>query len=383
MIVFRDGFLRTAPGTRGRLKKSSEFKDEEGPDNEIIFWERGVQIKFPKNLSRLTAELQPWRVTISRISNEEDKVIAINNLDKVENFLPGNFSYEIEVPVEGMNADDVTLVVLSDYKKVDGAIKSNGSRRNNVNNSNTSDDSIELISEFELISVRDLGPVDQRLKLGLPLLVPFVKTEKAASKNFNYFRLDYNHVNYAKSSPVKPLNDLDKKIGTHSAFTSVVSSSLSSKSPSPTKISKPSSPDTTSPPSVSSIQLSTPTVTPASLPTMPINTNGDHRYHEPSSTKPTLSVSTKSPRHHTPGSDDDTPPNSVFKQLQLEAPNLKEVRETGRRLELNEFSNPTATPEISPSSDSSSSRSNSSDNSSPRSNRRRSKQDDFGSRIIF
>ena len=286
-----------------------------------------------------------------------------------------------------MDADDVTLVVLSDYKKIDGAIKSNGSKRSNVNitNSNSSDNRIEISPDFELVAVRDLGPVDQRLKIGLPLLVPFVATETYASKNFNYFRLDYHHINYTKTSPTKSSNDFDKKIiGTPAAFTSVVSSSLSSKSPSPTKASKPSSPVTTSPSALTS-QLSAPhpstpavALTPASLNS--IQNTGD-RYHEPSSTKPALSVSTKSPRLYTPGSDDDTPPNSVFKQLQLEEP--AKVRETGRRLELNEFSNPTATPDISPTSDTtSSSRSNSSDGS-PRVDRRRSKQDDFGSRIVF
>jgi len=105
------------------------------------------------------------------------------------------------------------------------------------------------------------------------------------------------------------------------------------------------------------------------------------RYNQPSSSKPSLSVSVKSPtRQYSPGSDYDTPPNSVFKELQLEAP--REAREAGRRLELNEFSNPNVTPEMSPTSETSSIRSNSSDGS-PRVGRRRSNRDDFRSSITL
>jgi len=393
LIVFRDGFLCSAPGARGNIKKTNNnsIKEEEGLEKEFSFWEHGIQIQFPKNLSRIGVNLNPWRVTIHRLANKsEDKTDC---LDRVDYFLNGNFSYEIEVPVESSDADDVTLVVLSDYKKADGATKNNGSRRNNIE---SNDKTIQLSSDFELIPVRDLSPVDQRLKSGLPLLVPYVRTEIAASKKSNFFRLEYSHINYVKNSPTKTTTENDRRLGTPTAFSSALPSSLSSKSPSPPKLSKHSPEISTSllqstpspSPSTPVMQVSTPppstpavALTPASLPTIPMTVQGD-RYHQPSSSKPSLSVSAKSPtRQYTPGSDDDTPPNSVFKQLQLEAP--REAREAGRRLELNEFSNPNATPEMSPTNETSSSRSNSSDGSSPRVGRRRSNRDDFRSSIIF
>lgn len=409
MIVFRDGYLCNAPGARGRVKKnnSDNYKEEEGLDKDFEFWDHGVQIDFPKNLMRIGVNLSPWSVTIHRLSGRSDDPM-INNLDQVDFFLDGFFSYEIEVPVESNDVHDVILVVLSDYKKTDSNIRNNGSKRSR--GSETNDETIEVSSDFEIVPVRDLGPVDQRLKSGLPLLVPYVKTEKVACKHSNFFRLEYSHMNYVKKIPTKINENVKKtgassasyesvkKTGTSSAFSSAVASSLSTKSPSPPKSSK-HSPEvsfesqlkssTPSSPSTPLMQLSTPlpstpavALTPASLPTIPLTIQTD-RYHQLSSSKPSLlSVSFKSPRSHTPGSegDDDTPPNSVFKQLNLDGP--IEKRELGRRLELNEFANPNFASPQSP-NESISSKSSSSSENSPRIARRRSKLDDFGSKISF